>query len=341
MKKDKVASWTFFDVWNKTVDQGREERLLVPRDYIWASELGQSYVDRFLKMTGVTPTNPPNARAKRKFEAGNIWEWIVKLILIRAGVLVEAQAEVEYQYKLIDTLKVKGKLDFIAGVNPDWNKAREEINKMYLPETMTRAALAMVDNFASNYPDGLKKIVLEVKSKGSMVYEKIEKTGRGDPHHELQLFHYIKGLNMDEGHLVYVCRDDCRMIEIGIFKGDGDTEKRYIEDIKTITKYIRTGERPPLEPLIVFDKQSWKFSKNWKVEYSPYLTMLYGFRTPDEYYEKYSKKAAQYNRVFKRCIDKSKMTPANLEIVKQIKEQFPNFDTYVTQARKERGGEPF
>ena len=78
--------WSFFKIWNESLEQ-REERPPKERQNLWASELGKSQVDVYLKMKGIAPTNPFSARSLRKFEAGNIWEWIVGLVLLRAGML--------------------------------------------------------------------------------------------------------------------------------------------------------------------------------------------------------------------------------------------------------------
>src|SRR3990167_9806570 len=79
MKIDLPKNWTFTDIWNKSI-LDRKERPTIARNRLWASELGKSHLDIYLKMQGEITTNPPNARSLRKFEAGNIWEWIVGLI---------------------------------------------------------------------------------------------------------------------------------------------------------------------------------------------------------------------------------------------------------------------
>ena len=76
-------TWTFSEVWNKALEFEPEKKH-EPRSHIWASEIGGAYIDRYLKMTGEKPTNPPNARSRRKFEAGNLIEWLVGIILERA-----------------------------------------------------------------------------------------------------------------------------------------------------------------------------------------------------------------------------------------------------------------
>src|SRR6185295_14623479 len=123
----------FAGVWNQSLTV-RQERPLVPRDYVWASEIGGSMIDRYLKMQGVQPSNAPNLRSLRKFQAGDIWEWLCALVLKRAGILIEAQTKLSYQYPGL--LRVSGKLDFLAGGQPDWGKARREMSSLGLPEML-------------------------------------------------------------------------------------------------------------------------------------------------------------------------------------------------------------
>jgi len=106
------TNWSFTQVWNKAIELP-QDRELVKRDYLWASELGKPLADVWLKMNAEPETNPPNARSLRKFEAGNLWEWVVKIILIRAGILHSSQERVESNYEGL--LRVSGKIDFIAG----------------------------------------------------------------------------------------------------------------------------------------------------------------------------------------------------------------------------------
>ena len=90
--------WPFYSIWNESLEENKQNKPVEPRQKIWASEMGGAYIDRYLKMTGVQPTNPPNPRSLRKFEAGNIWEAIVGYVLLRAGILQKKQEWIQYQY---------------------------------------------------------------------------------------------------------------------------------------------------------------------------------------------------------------------------------------------------
>lgn len=313
-------NWGFTKVWNESLER-KSDRPMKVRNNLWASELGKAPIDLWLKMKGTEPTNPPNARSLRKFEAGNIWEWIVKLILIRAGILQDQQKWLSFQYPGL--LEVTGKLDFIAGGKPDWNLANAAIDKMatdmVLPETISRGARDIIAHFAMNYPNGLASKILEVKSVSSFMFDSMERSGRSSANHRKQNFHYLKATGMKRGDIVYVCRDDCRMMEFPVLN-PSPVEDEYRGDIELLTGYMERNEQPPLEKLIVFDEDLKKFATNWNVGYSGYLTMLYGFKDQREYDEKFRPMAERWNRVMGRVKAKKKMTAKNDAAMAEIRE---------------------
>jgi hypothetical protein len=321
--------WSFFQIWNASLEKN-EERKLSPRDYIYASEIGGAYLDRYYKMKGVEYTNPPNMRSLRKFEAGNIWEWIVQLILKRAGILINSQEHLDFQYP--DMLRVAGRLDHLAGGKPDWEKGKKEMEELDLPDIFKIAVNDILDYFNKNYPNGLETLILEVKSVSSFMFETYLKTGQANLHHKLQLFHYLKAKGLHEGHIIYICKDDCRMLEFGVFN-PSDVEDIYKSDIAIMTDYIQQDIEPTKEELLTFDEVSLRFSYNWKVGYSPYLTKIYGYKDQMEYQNLFSPVASKWNRVFKRIVNGDKMTKLNLEVIEEIKRGFPKLDEYVELAK--------
>jgi hypothetical protein len=336
--EDTNKTWSFVQYWNDTLEK-RVERPVTQRERIWASELGGSYIDRYLKMKGVEPTNPPNARSLRKFEAGNLWEAIVGYILTRSGIVQANQKWLKYQYDGL--LPVTGKLDFLAGGTPDYNKARETIYKEFewVPEVIKNGTLSIIDGLQQKYGDTkLKEIVLEIKSSSSFMYDVRERTGNADSHHVLQLYHYMKSTNLEEGHIVYICKDDCRMMEVGLMDNPR-IEEVYRNDIEQMTNYIKNDVQPPKQKMMVFKDEFGKFSANWKVGYSNYLTYLYEFENQMEFDDIYRKKANQWNRVLGRVVRGDNMTDANKKIIAEIKEEFPNFDELVKVAKRTKAFE--
>jgi len=297
----------------------REERKVEKRERIWASELGSAHIDLWLKLKGTVPTNPPNMRSLRKFEAGNLWEAIVGHVLQRAGILVAKQKWLMYQYP--GMLPVTGKLDYIAGGAIDWDSARkyaeEEIG--WMPEVIKRGTLAIIDGLKEQYfMTALKEIVLEIKSSSSFMFDVYEATGKPSPQHALQAYHYLKATNMEEAHIVYVCKDDCRMLEMPIYLGQEDMEEKYKGYISLISEMVKNDQKPAQESIIIMN-ESGKVSSNCKVEYSQYLSMLYGFATPMDYRLFVDPLVGRFNRVLARQKEGKEMTADNLKAVEEMK----------------------
>ncbi len=309
----KSNDWRMANIWNLAL-VSKADRPMRQRDNLWASELGKANIELFLKMRGVEPTNPPNDRSKRKFEAGNI--------LKRAGILKDNQKWVPYQYDGL--LQVTGKIDYIAGGIPDYENYKAQLEAMELPEFFLRASESVIQHFGEKYPEGLADMPLEIKSCSSFMMDSMERTGNASKNHRLQLFHYLKSLNFPAGNVVYICRDDLRMFEVRV-ENPGETEQEYKQAIEEITKYYNAhkdtpiesflkkpaneDERwiwipleglPPLEKNLVWDEDLKKFARNWGVEYSSYLTMLYGYKTQLEFEEEVMPIVSRWNRVLSR-----------------------------------------
>lgn len=318
-------------------------RVLVPRDHIWASEIGKAPIDIWLAMRATPYSTPPNIRSRRKFIAGDVWEWLVVRMLIVAGVFQSRQDHLRFQYPGL--LEVTGKLDIIAGGMPDFEKARynmtEGAMKVFFEEEeqgfgyRLQQTLLGITRELEKVANGqeLKQLIVEVKSCSAFMFDKYERTGKASPNHVMQLFHYLKAKGFDEGHILYVCKDDSRMIEFAVFN-PSPAEEIYKNYITLISENHKSTERPALAPLTVFDTDEAKFMKNWNVEYSNYLEMLYGYKTPDEYRQEWEPQINSWNRVFKRCVNGDRMTPGNLDVIERVKEIYPTWDELVEMGKK-------
>ena len=294
-------NWSLSQIWNEVrdVDTTREYE---PRDYIWASELGQSYYDRYWKMHGRKPTTPPNLRSQRKFDSGNLVEWVVKQILIKAHIYIEGQT---YITNDLGAMKVTGKADHIAG------GVIQDVTVDDLPEVLGNVGLATLTKLREQYPDGLAEQLLEIKSISGFAFPQAEKA----PflHHALQSFHYAYNTNIP-AHLIYINKDDLRLIEYVILPENKKWEDLYFEDITSMAQIYQLTTREIVdykEPLLTFDNEANKFKKNLKVEYSAYLTD-YGFDRPDLYAEG-AKIATRLNNVVKSILAGKKLSKLNLE----------------------------
>lgn len=271
------------DTWNNALQT--ENRPAFKRNYVWASELGQPFIDRWLRMNGTEYSNPPNERSKRKFFAGDIWEYIVWSVFNLAGLVKSRQDEV---WVKDGAIPVKGKLDFYIGGKPDKNK----IALPELPASMLEFFQRIIDKIDEKE---VADCINEVKSLSSFAFERVLKKGLL-PTHGLQAFHYSHGTGLP-AIVSYVCREDARLKE---FEVNGDLKQAYYLDLEMMAMYLKSSERPPKEPLITYDG---KFSKNLRVEYSNYLTLVYGFKEPEDYRDEVDGKISRWNRVLARMKD--------------------------------------
>lgn len=278
-------------LWNNSLIL--EDRELKPRDYCWASELGKSQVDRYLAMKGTKPTNPPNDRSRRKFFAGNVWEFVAGLVLWQMGIIINKQEEVWTEDM---PLRVKGKLDYLVGGFPDYIKARAVISSLPFQPEMIARFMKVIDNFEQEYGnEEIETMVHELKSCSQYVIEKIQ-NGGSIIGHDLQIDHYLRGLKMERGVIDYVSKNDALMAERWV-RVSPETDKRMFEDLATLKGYLDANQQPPPEKLILFEE---KFTKNFNIEYSQYLTLVYGWERPDQYSDSVKGKIASWNRVLSR-----------------------------------------
>lgn len=313
--------WKISDIWNGAIE--KNDRVIEPRARLFASELGGSLVDTWHKLKGTPYTNPPNSRSMRKFMAGDIWEWIIKTVLVKAGIPFTQQDRVMLEYP--GMLPISGKIDFIAGGQIDYQKALNNLDEADIPEFIKTPAKAIIERFMTEYPDGLPEKIIEIKSVGSFIFESLLEQDNPRTHHMLQatVYHLSKKLPTD---IVYVCRDDCRLLQYNIDEVAPILEKEIREYVEKITKFYNDDIEPPKEPLIIFENG--KFKINWRIQYSPYLSMLYSYQengkekkieTPDEYFEKFSPIVSSWNRVVTRIKKGEKMTANNLEKIEEMR----------------------
>lgn len=334
----KPTDWNLAQIWNQVAY--KDNRPLQKRNYIYASEVGYPFVDRWLKMKAVPYTNPPNARSLRKFLAGNVWEAVVKMILVACGVFRHEEVKADATpYK--GMLDVHGRLDFIAGGHINREQALLKVYELQLPDFLVAIAERIINELSGGT---LVEKILELKAVSTFAMDLVERRRSAIPNHTLQAFHYQKHTRY-LAEVAYICKDDCRMAQ---FKIDAkQTEPLYKADIEQMTLYYANKtKRPPLSPLALFDFTTAKFSKNLGVEYSPYLTMLYGFKSPEEYRDSVSF-VLRWNRALDRFaqVEIGGLTPSgkpitittkNMEVKAEIIKAGYKFDDLLA-AKKEVG----
>jgi hypothetical protein len=305
--------WSFAEYWNSSII--KDEREMLPRNYIYASELGGSYIDRLLKMQGVTPTNPPNDRSRRKFVSGNIWEYLVELMLRQSGLIYDQQTPVKTTFQTkYGEMMVSGKVDFLAGGIPNIKQSIDNLEALHLPEELRVMAGKIINGVNKYAGQELDKTILEIKSVSSYAFQKVEASPYPLHGHAFQIYHYMQGLGLP-GVVIYISKDDCLLNEKKQFSPT--VHEDYMKDIEFMAKCYKEGTAPK-EPLLYFDALMGKFSKNLKVEWSNYLTMIYGFDQPDDYRAVVDSKVSKWNRVLKRVKNGDKITPKNEDVLDEI-----------------------
>lgn len=312
--EDKRLSWSLTSIWNKTLLMRQDSWEFKPRNYIRSSELGGAFLDRYYKLKGIQSTNPYDERTLRKFEAGNLFEWLVGNVLKRAGLLVKTQDTIKVGYP--NCLTVWGHYDYKVSPPESWEKARESVKEVEYPVKLEQIALKLIDYLQEKYAliyasngelkSGMKTILYEIKSVNSMVFwSRIDQLYNAYPHHRLQLYSYLKGTGIEEGRLLYISKDDMTVVETGVFLSDEKTEQLLREDIEYMTRCYKENLEPPREEDLVFDKAKNKWRLNWHIQFSSYLTKITGL-SREEWEKQAVSEMGKRNRRIKKEIKEAK-----------------------------------
>lgn len=328
-------NWGIAQLWNLSLDSV-PQRDYEPRDYVWASELGGSFYDRYWKMKGRQPTTPPTLRARRKFEGGNLIEWVILQVLNRAAVLQTTQEHFVYENEFIP---VSGRLDFKAGGQI------QSADFSDLPETIKGIAESTLAALQEKFPDGLDEVNIEVKSCAGTMFDRYSLAPASQ--HGLQAFVQAQATNTPT-LLVYVSRDDLRIVEWKILPGSDKWLKLLESDLQKMAEVIESNallqsditdvtEYSELkEPLLVWS--GGKFSSNWKVEYSNYLTD-YGYEYPEEYSKPAKSISLRLNNIVKKIKEGKELTKVNLKTLEECYAFYPEALEVISNV-KEKYGRP-
>jgi len=244
------------------------------RAEIWASDLGKPYVDRWLQMKGVPYSNPPTGKDLVTFFLGKQIELGIEQMLTRCGIAFKTQDRLAIRLK--DCLPVVGRPDIVVKV-ANWQEVMAAVDENLTEqgagrsEVQRQALKGLLALWQKRCPEGLLSTVFEVKSLNSAAFKYhrgSEGLSNAYPHHRLQLFTYMRSLNLAEGHLVYVARDTGWIEEV-VVRPTEELEQAWLHDVQTMSRYYLNEQRPPLEPLKVDGKD------NWRVSYSRYKDYLY------------------------------------------------------------------
>lgn len=112
----------------------------------------------------------------------------------------------------------------------------------------------------SGYADAViegngQKLVYEVKSKHSKAFWYMDKKKEGpNLHHKMQLWFYLYNLNIPEGRLVYISKDDLAILEYPVFLRDEDLATMVMDEIKL----MNAAWEAKLPPAPIADPKAWQ-----------------------------------------------------------------------------------
>lgn len=324
MTQEGNGFWSSADIWNESL---KITKRYPPKErgYIYASEIGGSMLDRYLKMQGTAPTNPYDDRTLRKFAAGNYFEEIVEKMFKQIGVLKESQGRVEIP-ESEKHLKVSGRFDFLLGGLPDWNEARKRVKAASFPTAIESISMNLIAEYEVKYPQGLPLKLMECKSVNSMIFwSKIKNLFEDYIHHQLQAFTYINALDLLMGTVFYISKDDLTTAEIPVFAHDSRLTKLWDEDVGTFTEYWRSQKPPKEEPDYIWSDKKELWVTNWKKERSTFLTHITG-KVKEKWISDVKKVITPLNKKIglekrKKTMEKKKLDAANKKLVKVGDEQ--------------------
>ena len=325
MKKNE-KDWSLASIWNQAFEQ-IEPEIQKPRAYLYASELGNSFIEVYYKLRGVQYTNTFTVVNRRKMEAGKMFESIVQYVLKRAGILQKAQLVTDYQIK--GCLETHGRLDFVAGGKINIEQAEQcieaykafcaEINFPPIYQAIADKFFAGIKDLAGTKNYQLATYILELKSVSDFVFRLIEGSKRPLNYHHIQNFHYQLASGIHLGRVCYINRDDVRLIEKPVIHNEA-SYKEYATWIEKMTDYSMSPIPPDKEPLIVWHADTCSFGKNTVgVEWCKYLTMIYGFATAEAYRDAIMPTVTGWNRVMERCVKNYAMTDDNKQKIQEAK----------------------
>jgi len=144
----------------------------------------------------------------------------------------------------------------VGNIFEDW--LTELLKKKLKLETQVRVEDKKLN--VSGYADAVieyegKKKAYEIKTKNSRSFWYMQKEGKPMRQHEYQLFMYLYLLDIDEGSIVYISKDDLAILEYPVFRNDKKLEKEVMDRIGLLNKAWKLKD-PSVLPLP--DKKDWQ-----------------------------------------------------------------------------------
>lgn len=97
---------------------------------------------------------------------------------------------------------------------------------------------------------------IELKSKHSRAFWHMNKKNKGpNEHHKMQLWTYLKALDLPEGRIVYISKDDLSILEYPVFLNDEELAEKVEHEFSILNRALE--EQLPPKP--VEDKKDWRY----------------------------------------------------------------------------------
>lgn len=226
---------------NQAVRTNRERK---EQRHWFISRLGACPTGQYLERLGAEPDAPFTDRLMRVFNVGNVFEkWIVDLV---ADQMVPFTNDPLLSQVADEAFRLEQKAQWI--------------------EEHTQLPVEDVALDISGYADLLiekdgNRILYEIKSKNSRAFWYMVDKGEGaNRQHEIQLWVYLNLLDIPEGRLLYVSKDDLTIAEFTVRRDD---HKLNIEVAEILAGLNEAWEKK-VPPQPITDKKDWRYKYcNW------------------------------------------------------------------------------
>lgn len=157
----------------------------------------------------------------------------------------------EYDDRLLRVFSIGKQLeDWVADRLRDAGATFEEQIPIEIPEWNVKGTADFI------LKDGEVSMPIELKSKNSRAFWYMEKKHEGaNRHHMMQLWTYLKALNLPEGRIVYISKDDLVIAEYPIYLDDISLEREVTDQFELLNKAWDAS----LPPAPITDSKDWRY----------------------------------------------------------------------------------
>jgi hypothetical protein len=199
---------------NTAIKEENDARPEKEQRHWYISRLGQCPTGQYLERLGREPDAPFDDRTLRVFKCGTIFEDFVTKLVAQT---IDGESSTQFHVEN-QALDISGYVDLVL-----------------------------------NYSNGLT-VPYEIKSKHSKAFWYMLKEGRAQRHHEIQLWWYLKLMNLPLGMIVYVSKDDLAIKEYPVQLDDLELAEEAQSQLQALNEAWSTKQVP--EPLP--DPKDWR-----------------------------------------------------------------------------------